>query len=92
MAEAQLRHTRIAELDRTHNVRRSLGDLSDLVASVRSVGVLTPVTVTTKVSTDGWRLVAGHRRTAAAEEVGLETAPALAHTAADAWSGCWPRW
>ncbi|MYA02271.1 MAG: ParB/RepB/Spo0J family partition protein [Chloroflexi bacterium] len=84
MAEAQLRHIRIAELDRTHNVRRSLGDLSELVASIRSVGVLTPVTVIPKASGDGWRLVAGHRRTAAAEEVGLETVPALVHTAADA--------
>ena len=81
--EPQLRHIRIAELDRTHNVRRSLGDLSDLVESIRDVGVLTPVTVTPKASTAGWWLVAGHRRTAAAEEVGLETVPALVHTAAD---------
>lgn len=65
-------------------MRRSLGDLSDLVGSIREVGVLTPVTVTPKASGGEWRLVAGHRRTPAAEEVGLETAPALVHTAAGA--------
>ena len=80
MAEAQLRHIRIGDLDRTHNVRRSLGDVSDLVESIRDVGVLTPVTVTPKAS-GGWRLVAGHRRVAVAEEAGLETVPALVHTA-----------
>ncbi len=81
MTEADLRHIRIADLDRRHNVRRSLGDLSDLVESIRDFGVLTPVTVTPKASSSGWRLVAGHRRTAAAEEAGLETVPALVHTA-----------
>ena len=81
MAEAQLRHIRIADLDRRHNVRRSLGDLSDLVESIRDVGVLTLVTVMPKASASGWRLVAAHRRTAAAEEAGLETVPALVHTA-----------
>ena len=46
MADAELKNVRIADLDRTHNVRRSLGDLADLAASISDVGVLTPVTVT----------------------------------------------
>ena len=81
MADAELKNVRIADLDRTHNVRRSLGDLADLAASISDVGVLTPVTVTPKADGEGWYLVAGHRRVAAAEGAGLETVPALVHTA-----------
>ena len=83
MAGADLRNVRIEDLDREYNVRRSLGDLTDLAESIRDVGVLTPVTVTPKGS-DGWYLVAGHRRVAAASSVGLETVPALVHTAGTA--------
>lgn len=84
MAEAQLQHIPIADLDREHNVRRSLGNLTELAKSISDVGVLTPVTVAPQEDGDGWYLVAGHRRVAAAEQVGLETVPALVHEAADA--------
>ncbi|MCY4371884.1 MAG: ParB/RepB/Spo0J family partition protein [bacterium] len=82
MAEPQLRNVAITELDRTHNVRRSLGNLAELVKSISDVGVLTPVTVAPKED-GGWYLVAGYRRTAAAEKAGLDTVPALVHTARD---------
>ena len=83
MTEPQLRNVRIAGLDRRQNVRRSLGDLGDLVKSISDVGVLTPVTVTPHDSGEGWYLVAGHRRVAAAEAAGMATVPALVHTAGD---------
>lgn len=55
------------------NPRAELGDLSDLVASIRSVGVLQRIVVVKRAG----RLivVAGHRRLAAAEEAGLEEVP-----------------
>jgi len=45
----------------------------DLVASVRRLGVLQPVVV--REGDEGFVLVAGHRRLAAAKEVGLEVIP-----------------
>ncbi len=59
------------------NVRRSgLGDLRSLVRSVRAVGILEPLVV---VPTDdgGHRILAGHRRCAAAVEAGLPAVPCV---------------
>ena len=81
MSQAELIHVPISALDRAHNVRRDLGDLTELMESIQDVGVLTPVTITVKASGVEWYLVAGHRRVAAAEKVGLDTVPALVHTA-----------
>lgn len=52
------------------NVRRKLGDIKDLAASIASVGVIEPLLVTP--SENGrFTVVAGHRRLAAAREAGL---------------------
>jgi len=72
----------IRRLDRSHNVRVGLGDLAELVESVGERGIVVPVTVARENGAPAgegrrWVLVAGHRRVAAAEEVGLETVPAL---------------
>jgi ParB/RepB/Spo0J family partition protein len=58
------------------NPRQTLTDLDGLAASIRAVGLLTPVLV--EDSGDGtYRLVAGHRRHAAAQIAGLAELPAL---------------
>lgn len=65
-------------LDRIHtadNVRAELGDLTELVSSVRSVGILQPITVTP--DGDGFVVLYGHRRFAAAALAGLADVPAL---------------
>ena len=60
-------------LDHPGNVRDDLGDLDELTASIRQVGVLEPLVV---VPTDeGHRIVTGHRRKAAAIAAGLDTVP-----------------
>lgn len=58
-----------------HNPRKDVGDLTELAASIRSVGVLQPITVHKK----GKRYVCllGHRRLAAAKAAGLEVVPAV---------------
>lgn len=73
-------------LDRLHpdaaNVRRSLGDLKELTRSVKGVGIIEPLIVTADDSVpDGeYRIVAGHRRHAAARDAGLTEVPCVIRT------------
>jgi len=57
------------------NVRTNLGDLTGLIASIAGQGVIEPLTVVPLQ--EGWQIVAGHRRAAAAIEGGLERVPCL---------------
>lgn len=57
------------------NPRRQLGDLTPLTASVKARGVVEPLIVT--ANGDGWTIVAGHRRHAAAKAAGLKTVPCV---------------
>jgi ParB/RepB/Spo0J family partition protein len=61
-------------LDNPHNPRTDLGDLTELTASIRAVGVLEPLIVT-PTDDGGHLLLFGHRRRAAAIEAGLVTVP-----------------
>jgi len=63
------------------NVRKDLGDLADLTASVKAQGVLQPIVVA-PVTIDGTPtghhvIVAGHRRHAAAQQAGHTLIPAV---------------
>ncbi|WP_147794739.1 ParB/RepB/Spo0J family partition protein [Cellulomonas sp. Y8] len=59
------------------NIRRELRGMDELVASVREVGILHPITVTP--SAEGrFRLIDGHRRYEAACRVGLQVIPVIA--------------
>ena len=64
----------LASLEVGRNVRSRL-DAEDLVASIAAHGVLTPVLVSR--AEDSFRLIAGHRRVAAAKAAGLSEVPAL---------------
>jgi ParB/RepB/Spo0J family partition protein len=72
------------DIDAAFNPRTTMDDeqLRELTTSVRSVGVLQPLTV---VRTDKgrYRLVAGHRRLAAARAAKLPTVPALVYDTID---------
>lgn len=57
------------------NVREQLGDLTDLAESIRRKGVLQPVVV--QPHGDRFRLIAGHRRCAAAHLAGRDVVPAV---------------
>ena len=59
------------------NPRESLDGLDDLVASIRSVGVLQPLLVVRQEGPPDFKIVCGERRWAAALEAGLETVPVL---------------
>jgi ParB family chromosome partitioning protein len=58
------------------NVRTNLGDLGPLAASIAAVGVLEPLVVIPDGS-GGHRIVAGHRRNAAAIEADQATVPCI---------------
>lgn len=60
------------------NVRADLGDLDDLAASIREVGVLQPILVyRVPGSNDAFEILAGARRHGAAEVAGALTIPAI---------------
>ncbi len=62
--------------------RQSVGDLSELVASVREKGVLEPILV--RPSGSRFEIIAGERRYRAAMEVGLAEMPCVVRDASDA--------
>lgn len=60
------------------NIRTDLGDLTELADSIKAVGILQPLVVVPKGAPgEGFVLVAGHRRLAAAKEAGLASVPAV---------------
>ncbi|WP_431897844.1 ParB/RepB/Spo0J family partition protein [Nonomuraea sp. bgisy101] len=69
-------------LDQIHdhpgNIRDTVGDISELAASIREHGLMQPLTVQPHPDKpDHYQLLAGHRRRAAAVEAGLATVPAV---------------
>ena len=69
-----------------NNYRRHLGDpakITEMAASMKEHGVLEPVIVRPMKRGDGYELVCGHRRFAAAKEAGLAGVPAIAKTLTD---------
>jgi ParB family chromosome partitioning protein len=69
--------TEIAEHPR--NVRRDVGDLTELTASIKAQGVLQPLTVAPDTSRRKTKflLIAGHRRLRAAKKAGLAEVPVV---------------
>jgi ParB family chromosome partitioning protein len=61
--------------------RNSLGDLDELVASIRAKGILEPILVRPRPLSDGtgpvYRIISGERRFRAAQEAGLYEVPAI---------------
>jgi len=75
------------DLIRPHdrNVRRDLGNLDELAASIKGMGVLQPLIVA-QINGDpvaDYVLIAGHRRHAAAVKAGLDTVPCVIRTDLD---------
>jgi ParB family chromosome partitioning protein len=62
--------------------RQSLGDLSELVASIREKGVLEPILVRPRGSR--FQIIAGERRYRAASEIGLAEIPCIVRETSDA--------
>lgn len=59
------------------NVREDVGDISELTESVRAKGILQNLTVVPSEKVNGYFVVIGNRRLAAAREAGLETLPCV---------------
>lgn len=59
--------------------RKDLGDLSELSASIRELGVVQPIIVSV-VGEDRYRILAGERRFSASRLAGLEKIPAIVRT------------
>ncbi|MGH9155777.1 MAG: ParB/RepB/Spo0J family partition protein [Acidimicrobiales bacterium] len=68
-----------------NNVRRQVGDVKELARSIAGVGVVEPLLVTPIDGDDKtFRIVAGHRRHAAAFEAGVTDVPCLVRTLTEA--------
>lgn len=55
------------------NPRKNIGDVTDLAASIKTNGLLTPLSVVPNGSR--YRVIAGHRRLAACKQAGIGVAP-----------------
>jgi ParB family transcriptional regulator, chromosome partitioning protein len=63
--------------DHPRNLRREIGDVSELAESMKTFGVLEPIVLAPALDEQGGLvLIAGHRRRAAARKAGLSTIPA----------------
>lgn len=65
------------------NIRTDLGDLEDLTASVKAQGVLHPLVVVPATAKGKFRIIAGHRRHAAAKAAGVRPIPCMVRTDLD---------
>jgi len=63
------------------NPRKSFGDMTELIKSVRTKGVLVPVLC--RPTNEGWELVFGARRLRAAQAAGLAEIPAMVRDMTD---------
>jgi len=66
------------------NNRRALGDVNELSASIKSVGVLLPLLVWKPNGDHRFQLIAGERRLAAAKQAGLKQVPVIIRALDDA--------
>ena len=57
------------------NPRKNIGDVTDLAASIKTNGLLTPLNVVPNGSR--FRVIAGHRRLAACKQAGTGAVPCL---------------
>jgi ParB family chromosome partitioning protein len=73
----------ISELEpNPHQPRQSMGDLSELTASIREKGILEPILV--RRVHGRYQIIAGERRYRAAREAGLAEVPCVVREASDA--------
>lgn len=72
----KLQNIAVAQLvNNPANPRTSLSEVKDLAASIRTHGIIEPLIV--RKGADGFVILAGHRRAAAAAEAELETVPCI---------------
>jgi ParB family chromosome partitioning protein len=65
------------------NTRRQIGDVSDLAASIRSIGLLQPIVVRPAPDDGHYEVVAGSRRMKACQSLGWETITAVVRSLTD---------
>ena len=79
----RLAQLRVADIDRDpHQPRMDVGDLSDLINSIREHGILQPIVVS-PLDQSRYLLIAGERRLTAVRQLGLTSIPALIRTTQD---------
>ena len=59
------------------NVRRDVGNVVDLANSISAQGIMQPLVVAPALAADGYTIIAGHRRFAAAQLANLQALPCV---------------
>jgi ParB family chromosome partitioning protein len=85
VVDAEMRASRLVHVSRIHahpdNIREDVGDLTDMIASVKAHGILQPLLVEVHPDLPGvYQLLAGHRRLAAAKRAKLDQVPVMIRT------------
>lgn len=75
----KLKHLPLSEIIVGDRFRKDFGDMEGLIESIRDKGIIQPVSVD-----EGFNLLAGGRRVRAAQELGLDTVPAIIRPHVDA--------
>lgn len=66
-----------------NNPRKELGDVSDLVASIKAVGLISPLTVRWNVTECKYEVVAGNRRLKALQDIKAEEVDVIVNNSED---------
>jgi len=72
---SDLEYVRVSDITTNGNIRFDVGDVTALATSLSRVGMLQPIQV--RRTDDGWVVVAGHRRLAAAQQAGWSEVPVI---------------
>lgn len=84
MAHPKIQEIPIAQLVISpFNTRRQIGDVSDLAASIRSIGLLQPIVVRPAPDDGHYEVVAGSRRMKACQSLAWETITAVVRSLTD---------
>jgi ParB/RepB/Spo0J family partition protein len=73
----------VSKITSPGNVRRQIGDTTDLEASIKSVGLIEPILVRHANGNNAYELISGHRRLAAVTNLGDKTISARVLTPTD---------
>lgn len=72
----QVKNVKIDQIENIHNVRTNIGDVSSLMKSIKSSGLMQPIVLTKSSKKNKYKIVCGNRRLKALKGLNRKTIPA----------------